>query len=211
MLVYSLPYCVFMNFTGGIEIQKECKEHVQRNGKLTEGEIYCSKPGTLSCKMIVHACGPTWKGGTNQEKDRLIDCIQAALEETEKRGYRSIAVPALCTGIFGFPIKEATPVIVKAVKSFLKDKKDSKIKEVFLCDVKTNTVQCFTEALQQAYKSKVTVFTRNIHHTSGPAQNIQGDAAKGIFSGFWCSTFVHVQCSLVDLYNFISNKIVLLK
>lgn len=201
MLVYSLPFSVFMNFTGGIGIQKECTEHVQRNGKLTEGEIYCSKSGTLSCKMIVHACGPTWKGGTNQEKGRLMDCIQAALEETEKRGYRSIAVPALCTGIFGFPIKDATPVIVKAVKSFLKDKKNSKIKEVFLCDVKTNTVQCFSEALQQEYKGKVKVFTRNIPHASGPAQNLQGDVAKGIFLGFWCSTFV--QCSLTYLYNFI--------
>nr|XP_034317327.1 protein mono-ADP-ribosyltransferase PARP14 isoform X2 [Crassostrea gigas] len=164
---------------GGIEIQKECTEHVQKNGKLTEGEIYCSKSGTLSCKMIVHACGPTWKGGQNQEKDCLMDCIQAALEETEKRGYRSIAVPALCTGIFGFPIKEATPVIVKAVKSFLKDKKDSKIKEIFLCDVKTNTVQCFSEALQQVYNGKVNIFKRNIHQASGPAQNLQGDVAKG--------------------------------
>lgn len=178
--IFFTLLCVFLNFTGGIEIQKECTEHVQKNGKLTEGEIYCSKSGTLSCKMIVHACGPTWKGGQNQEKDCLMDCIQAALEETEKRGYRSIAVPALCTGIFGFPIKEATPVIVKAVKSFLKDKKDSKIKEIFLCDVKTNTVQCFSEALQQVYNGKVNIFKRNIHQASGPAQNLQGDVAKGI-------------------------------
>ena len=60
-------------FIGGNEIQKECTEHVRRNGKLSEGEIFCSKPGTLSCKMIVHACGPTWKGGFNQESDHLTE------------------------------------------------------------------------------------------------------------------------------------------
>lgn len=173
-----------MNFTGGIGIQKECTEHVQRNGKLTEGEIYCSKPGTLSCKMIVHVCGPTWKGGTNQEKDCLMDCIQAALDETEKRGYRSIAVPALCTGIFGFPVEKATPVIVKVIKLYLKDREDSKIKVIFLCDIKTKTVHCFSEALQQAYKGNVKVFSRNIHKASGPVQNLQGDVAKGISLGY---------------------------
>lgn len=148
-----------------------------------EGEIYCSKPGTFSCKMIVHACGPTWKGGTNQERDRLMDCIQAALVETEKRGYKSIAVPALCTGIFGFPNELATSVIVKTVKSHLKDKKDSKIKEIFLSDVKTNTAQFFTKALQQAFKGRVKIFTKNINisHAGETAQNRQRDLAKGIF------------------------------
>ena len=152
----------FIFFIGGNEIQKECTEHVRRNGKLSEGEIFCSKPGTLSCKMIVHACGPTWKGGFNQESDHLTECVQSALEETDKHRFRSIAFPGLCTGIFGYPIKQATTVIVKAVRSYLKDKKVSSIKEIILCDMKAETVKSFTEALQQAYKGKVKVFSKNI-------------------------------------------------
>lgn len=62
------------------------------------------------------------------------------MEEIEKRGYRLIVVFVLCIGIFGFLIKEVTFEIVKVVKFFLKDKKDFKIKEVFLCDVKINIV-----------------------------------------------------------------------
>lgn len=172
-----------------------------------EGEIYCSKPGTFSCKMIVHACGPTWKGGSNQERDRLMDCIQAALAETEKRGYKSIAVPALCTEIFGFPNELATSVIVKTVKSHLKDKKDSKIKEIFLSDVKTNTARCFTEALQQAFKDKVKIFTKNISHADETAQNRQRDLVKGIF-GLLVLNFCTVQAyySVQDSLQNYSNK-----
>lgn len=148
-------------FTGGNEIQDECTDYLKRKGKLNEGEIFCSKPGTLSCKMIVHACLPTWKGGLNQESDHLTECVQSALEETDKRRFRSIAFPALCSGIFGYPIKQATSVIVKAVKSCLKDKKVSNVKEIIFCDVKAETVKSFTEALQQAYEGKVKVFGEN--------------------------------------------------
>ena len=74
----------FIFFIGGNEIQKECTEHVRRNGKLSEGEIFCSKPGTLSCKMIVHACGPIWKGGINQESDHLTECVQSALDRRKR-------------------------------------------------------------------------------------------------------------------------------
>ena len=123
--------------------------------------------------MIVHACGPTWKGGFNQESDHLTECVQSALEETDKLRFRSIAFPALCTGIFGYPIKQATTVIVKAVRAYLKDKKVSSIKEIILCDMKAETVKSFTEALQQAYKGKVKVFSKNI--PQGP----QPEMAKG--------------------------------
>ncbi|XP_061194415.1 protein mono-ADP-ribosyltransferase PARP14-like isoform X2 [Saccostrea echinata] len=159
---------------GGNEIQEECSEYVRRNGKLKEGDTFCSRAGQLSCKMIVHACGPTWKGGMNQENGHLTNCVESALEETENMSHRSIAIPALCTGIFGYPIDKATSVIVKAVKSHLKDKKGSSIKEVILCDVKPETVKCFTEALKQEYKGKVTVFKNT--DESGSPRSLQTEA-----------------------------------
>ncbi|XP_078312815.1 protein mono-ADP-ribosyltransferase PARP14-like [Crassostrea virginica] len=146
---------------GGNEIQKECTEHVKKKGKLSEGEIFCSESGTLSCNMIIHTCSPVWQNDTNQESEHLTECVQAALEETDKREYQSIAFPALSSGIFGYPAKQATSVIVKAVKSYLKDKKVSHVKEIILCDVKAETVKCFKEALQQAYKRKVKVFNKD--------------------------------------------------
>lgn len=111
--------------------------------------------------MIIHTCSPVWQNDTNQESEHLTECVQAALEETDKREYQSIAFPALSSGIFGYPAKQATSVIVKAVKSYLKDKKVSHVKEIILCDVKAETVKCFKEALQQAYKRKVKVFSKD--------------------------------------------------
>jgi O-acetyl-ADP-ribose deacetylase (regulator of RNase III) len=60
------------------------------------------------------AVGPVWQGGGNQEEDHLYLCIESALKESENRNLSSIAIPALCTGIFGYPSKEATKVICEA-------------------------------------------------------------------------------------------------
>ncbi|XP_061194345.1 protein mono-ADP-ribosyltransferase PARP14-like [Saccostrea echinata] len=140
---------------GGNEIQIECSDYVRRKGKLFEGDTFCSKAGQLSCKMIVHACGPTWRGGMNQESERLTDCVESALTETEKMGYNSIAIPGLCTGIFGYPVNQATSVIVKAMKSYLKNRKGSTIEEIILCDVREETVKYFNEAVKQEFKGKI--------------------------------------------------------
>ncbi|XP_062600984.1 protein mono-ADP-ribosyltransferase PARP14-like [Saccostrea cucullata] len=140
---------------GGNGIQNECSDHVRRNGKLSEGDTFCSIAGKLACEMIVHACGPTWRNGMNLERERLTDCVESALTETETRGYNSIAIPGLCTGIFGYPVNQATSVIVKAIKSFLKNRTRSTIKEIILCDVREETVKCFNEAVKQEFKGKL--------------------------------------------------------
>ena len=83
-------------------------------------------------------------------------------EETNKFRFRSIVFPALCTGTFGYPIKQATSVIVKAVKSYLKDQKVNSVKEIFFSDMRAETAKSFTEALEQEYTEKVKIFDEDI-------------------------------------------------
>ncbi|XP_062596514.1 protein mono-ADP-ribosyltransferase PARP14-like [Saccostrea cucullata] len=140
---------------GGEYIQQEYLDYIGRNGKLNEGDTFCSKAGCLPCKMIVHVCGPVWAGGNNQESSSLTDCVVSALEQAESRGYNSIAIPGLCTGIFGYPINQATSVIVKAVKSHISYERGSSIEEIILCDVREDTIKYFNEAVKQEFKGKL--------------------------------------------------------
>ncbi|CAC5424296.1 unnamed protein product [Mytilus coruscus] len=131
---------------GGKSIQDECDQFISYNGQLTEGECYCSKPGMLSCKMIVHAVGPVWQSGSNNEEDSLQMCVETAIVETEKNKHTSIAIPALCTGIFGYPPNMATRAIAQAVRDYFKRNKSSIVQTVYLCDVNESSVDLFVKA-----------------------------------------------------------------
>ncbi|CAG2248583.1 unnamed protein product [Mytilus edulis] len=131
---------------GGKGIQLECNQFTKTHGQLSAGEVFCSEPGSLHCKHIIHAVGPKWQGGRNKEEDYLRDCVAASLVETDKRHLSSIAIPALCTGRFAYPASEATNVITESVRDYLKKTKSSCIKKVFLCDIVTDTVDLFIKA-----------------------------------------------------------------
>ncbi|CAC5392514.1 Protein mono-ADP-ribosyltransferase PARP15 [Mytilus coruscus] len=145
-LVHSGGLAKVLINKGGNSIQQECDQYTKRHGQLSEGEVFCSGPGSLHCKHIVHAVGPIWQGGRNKEEGQLYDCVTTSLEETDKRNLSSIAIPALCTGIFGYPVSEATKVITESVRDYFKKTHSSSIKTVFLCDIVTSTVDMFIQA-----------------------------------------------------------------
>ncbi|XP_052088528.1 protein mono-ADP-ribosyltransferase PARP14-like isoform X4 [Mytilus californianus] len=142
---------------GGYSIQEECNKFFKYKGALSEGECYCSKPGTLKCQMIVHAVGPSWQGGSNREEDLLQKCVERAIVETEKKKYTTIAIPALCTGIFGYPAHQATRAIVQAVRDYFKRSKTCKtsiVETVYLCDVNESSVDLFVKAGDKLFNQR---------------------------------------------------------
>ncbi|ELU00124.1 hypothetical protein CAPTEDRAFT_97444 [Capitella teleta] len=133
---------------GGDEIQEECSKHVAKNGEIRVAEVYVSKPGQLrQFKHIIHAVGPQWRGGNQQEEDLLQKCITNCLKAAENKKAKRIAIPAISTGIYGYPIDKATEVIVAAIKNF----NSNKIEEVLLVDIKDETVKSFCHALSKAF------------------------------------------------------------
>ncbi|XP_071133739.1 protein mono-ADP-ribosyltransferase PARP14-like [Mytilus edulis] len=136
---------------GGKDIQRECTKHVKQKGKLSEGEVYCSKAGKLKCKMIAHAFGPVWKNGRSNEEDHLRDCVMESMGETDNRSMSSIAIPAISTGIFGYPTDKATKVIVEAVQDYFKQNSNSKIKKVYLCDINEGTIKLFVDGMKKYF------------------------------------------------------------
>lgn len=166
------PFLAFMKFTwlniiisieGGKSIQDECEEYITKSGPLSDGEVFCSKSGDLNCKMIAHAVGPTWKGGKHNEEKYLVQCIETCLAVTEKNKFASIAIPALCTGIFHYPSEAATNVIVEIVKDYFRVHPSSCIQTVCLCDVVFDTVKLFKKAANMHFSKTASKGKFHVH------------------------------------------------
>ena len=69
----------------------------------------------LRARWIIHTVGPVWRGGTNGEPELLASCYRSSLARAAEVGATSIAFPAISTGIFGYPIRDAACIAVDTV------------------------------------------------------------------------------------------------
>jgi O-acetyl-ADP-ribose deacetylase (regulator of RNase III) len=77
-------------------------------------------PGfNLPARHVIHTVGPVWHGGGRGEDDLLASCYRRSLEEAEAAGARSIAFPAISTGVYRFPLERATRIALTTVRDFL--------------------------------------------------------------------------------------------
>jgi O-acetyl-ADP-ribose deacetylase (regulator of RNase III) len=99
---------------GGREIFDEAALY----GGCPTGEARATKAGRLPARHVIHAVGPVWQGGGADEELLLGSAYRRSLEVAEKLGCRTIAFPAISTGVFGYPTEKAAAVAVAAVKPF---------------------------------------------------------------------------------------------
>ena len=71
----------------------------------------------LPARWVFHAVGPVWNGGNHNEDERLAGCYRRALELAREHNVKSIAFPAISTGIYGFPAERAARIAVDTVKA----------------------------------------------------------------------------------------------
>ncbi|XP_029633854.1 protein mono-ADP-ribosyltransferase PARP14 isoform X1 [Octopus sinensis] len=123
----------------------------ERRSELKTGEVVSTKAGKLKCKTIIHAVGPVWNNGWNQEMDYLSRAVQNCLTVLEEKSYTSIAIPAISTGIFGIPIEEGTKCTVTAIKEYLDTYSNSKIKHICLIDIRKDVIRAFKLHLEMVF------------------------------------------------------------
>ena len=112
---------------GGPVILEECKKirETQYPGQegMPAGNAVITTGGDLPAKKVIHTVGPVWHGGTKGEKATLAKAYSSCLEIASKSELKTIAFPAISTGVYGYPKKEAALVAYYGVKKFLDNNK----------------------------------------------------------------------------------------
>jgi len=112
----------------GPRLLEECRTL----GGCRTGQAKITKGHNLLAKWVIHTVGPVWQGGRGREDELLASCYRASLELAVENGVRTIAFPAISTGVYGFPLERATAIAVREVKRFLEET-PSLAKVVFVC------------------------------------------------------------------------------
>lgn len=112
---------------GGEIIQEESSAWVKEHGPVLHSLPAWTSGGKLPAKYVIHAVGPVW--GAGDEDAKLRDCIYGSLRVADDLKLSSIAMPAISTGIFGFPKDRAARIIINTIQEYFQ-KEISELKTV---------------------------------------------------------------------------------
>lgn len=127
---------------GGRIIQEES----DKIGYVPVGKAAITTAGKLPAKYVIHAVGPRW--GEGDEDNKLRSAVRSALELATEKGLKSISLPAISSGIFGFPKDRATKIIFETVVDFLKNVPTT-LEEVRLCNIDRYTSDLFVKVARE--------------------------------------------------------------
>jgi O-acetyl-ADP-ribose deacetylase len=96
---------------GGPAILEECR----RLGGCDTGDAKATGAGNLRARHVIHTVGPVWGGGGSGEDELLASCHRRALEVADGLGCRTVAFPAISTGVYGYPLDRAARIAVATV------------------------------------------------------------------------------------------------
>ena len=112
----------------GPELLAECRT---LHGCQT-GQAKITKGYNLKAKYVIHTVGPIYSNAPS-DPIKLADCYRNSLDLAKAYEVHSIAFPSISTGVYGYPLEEATGVVVKTVSKWLEENEDYDIKVIFMC------------------------------------------------------------------------------
>jgi O-acetyl-ADP-ribose deacetylase (regulator of RNase III) len=128
---------------GGLTVQQESDEWVRKKGIVDHAHPAWTSGGLLPAKYVIHAVGPVW--GEGGEDVKLSAAVTGSLRVADKLELHSIALPAISTGIFGFPKERAAQIILGAIETYFKENASSGIKVVRLVLFDQSTADAFLQ------------------------------------------------------------------
>lgn len=123
----------------GPQLLEECRTL----GGCKTGEAKITKGYNLPAKYVIHTVGPVWRGGNNGEDELLRNAYRNSLKLAAENNIKTIAFPAISTGVYSFPLERATKIAVEEVQKFLSN--DTCVQKVIFA--------CFSEKAYECYKS----------------------------------------------------------
>ncbi|QER42161.1 macro domain-containing protein [Thermodesulfobacterium sp. TA1] len=134
---------------GGPAILEELRAKYKR---CPTGQAVITRGGNLKARYVIHAVGPIYKDGKSGEPELLRSAYQNALRLALEYNLNSLSFPAISTGAYGYPLKEAAQISLQTTLAFLKEHKAPK-KVVFVL-WSDEHYQVFTETLKELLSSK---------------------------------------------------------
>ena len=130
----------------GRSLLEECKT---LNGCKT-GEAKITNGYNLPCKYVIHTVGPVWQGGSANEEELLYSCYKNSIELAIKNNCKTIAFPAISTGIYGYPYEKACVIACKAVRDMLKKYHINQLEKIYFV--------CFNKKIYDKYDELLFIF-----------------------------------------------------
>jgi len=127
---------------GGAVIQEES----DRLAPVATANAAVTSAGDLPCRWVIHAVGPIW--GEGNEEASLRSAVRASFDRAAEQGATSIALPAISTGIFGYPKREGTTTIVEEARSWLDGHPESSLTTARFTAFDELTAELFADAIQ---------------------------------------------------------------
>jgi len=109
----------------GPSIQEEC----HKLAPIQTGEAVVTKAGNLKAEYVIHAVGPIY--GEGEEDEKLARATVNSLKRAKEKKVKDVAFPAISTGIFGFPLQRCSEIMIKVAKDFLQT--NDYPKEIIFC------------------------------------------------------------------------------
>ena len=100
---------------GGPAIMEECR----RLGSCAIGQAVVTTAGALPARWVIHTVGPVWQGGEHQEHELLQSSIRESLVAAARLGAHHISLPAISTGVYRFPLRQAADLSLRALRAYL--------------------------------------------------------------------------------------------
>jgi O-acetyl-ADP-ribose deacetylase (regulator of RNase III) len=104
---------------GGPAIMADLERRYGRHRHCPTGRAVISDAGNLPARWVIHAVGPIWQGGTAGEAELLANAYRSSLQLAAEHGARTVTLPSISTGVYGYPIGQAAPIALETVRAFL--------------------------------------------------------------------------------------------
>ncbi len=121
-------------------------------GGCNVGDAKITKGYQLPAQWIIHTVGPIWRGGNHQEDQLLASCYNRCLEIATEKCLKTIAFPAISTGVYGYPMELATPIAIQTVKDFLQG--NTTIQQVIFVCFSLESYDCYKQFLVKMLPKK---------------------------------------------------------
>ncbi len=115
---------------GGPNIQRESAAWVRQHGRVVTGSAAITSGGNLKTRHVIHAVGPIYDRSP-RSAELLASAVRASLHVADEHNLKSIALPAISTGIFGYPLEEAARVMLRAAIDYLQG--ETQLEHVIFC------------------------------------------------------------------------------